>query len=87
MKVTIAAHVNSKKPRVEKDLFGSLQVYVNQPALSGRANKAITEALAEHFNTPKSKVVLVKGQKSKIKILALKVFYCRLTIKFRIFLQ
>ena len=67
MKVTIFAHPNSKKPRVEKDLFGGLHIYVNQPPLDGKANKAVIEALAKYFKTSKSKVVLVRGEKSKQK--------------------
>jgi uncharacterized protein len=68
MIITIIAHPNSKKPRVEKDLFGTLHVYVNQPPLEGKANKAVAGALAEYFKTSKSKVVLVRGEKSKQKV-------------------
>ena len=68
MELKVIAHVNSKKSRIEKDLFGDLHIYVSQPALEGRANRAIIEALAEHLNVSKSKVTLLKGQKSKLKI-------------------
>ena len=68
MKQTIFAHVNSKKPRIETDLFGSLHVYVKEPPLEGKANKAIKEALAKHLHLSKSKVILVKGEKSKQKV-------------------
>lgn len=67
MDIKIFAHPNSKKPRIEKDLFGQLHVYVNQPPLDGKANKAITEALAEYFKVSKSRVSLKKGQQSKQK--------------------
>jgi uncharacterized protein (TIGR00251 family) len=68
MRITIIAHPNSKKPRVEKDLFGTIHVYVNQPPLEGKANKAVIESLAEYFKTSKSKVILVRGEKSKQKV-------------------
>lgn len=67
MTITVIAHPNSKKPRVEKDLFGTLHVYVNQPPLEGKANKAVAGALAEHFKIGKSKVSLLRGEKSKQK--------------------
>lgn len=67
MKVTIIAHPNSKKPRLEKDLFGELHVYVHEPALEDRANLAVIEALAEHFNIRKSAITLLSGKKSKHK--------------------
>lgn len=68
MIITVIAHPNSKKSRIEKDLFGTLHVYVNQPPLEGKANKAVGESLAEYFKTSKSKVVLIRGEKSKQKV-------------------
>ena len=73
MKIVITAHPNSKKPRIEKDLFGVLHIYVAQPPLEGKANKAVAEALAEHFKVRKSKVVLIRGEKSKQKTFLIEV--------------
>jgi len=67
MKIEIIAHPNSKKPRIEKDLFGKIQVYVSAPPLDGRANLAVIEALAAHFNIKKSQIQLIRGHKSKMK--------------------
>ena len=68
MKVLVIAHPNSKRPRIEKDLLENLHVYVNQPPLEGKANKATTEALAEYFKVKKNSVRLLSGEKSKNKI-------------------
>ena len=68
MKVIVMVHPNSKKPRIEKDLFGQLQVYVSSPPLEGRANEAVIAALAGHFKVKKYQVRLVRGAKSKQKI-------------------
>ena len=68
MKVTIVAHPNAKKPRIEKDMLGTLHIYVNQPPLEGKANKAIIESLAKFFNTKKNKIMLLSGEKSKNKL-------------------
>lgn len=67
MKVSIIAHPNSKKPRIEKDLLDTLHVYVNAPPLEGKANRVVTESLAKHFNVKKSSVTLISGAKSKTK--------------------
>ena len=72
MKLEITAHPNSKNPRVEKDLFGRLHVYVNEPPLEGRANRAVTDALAKHFKIKKYQINLVSGAKSKQKIFDVK---------------
>ena len=53
MKISIIAHPNSRKPRVEKDLLETLHVYVSAPPLEGKANKAVIEALADYFKVKK----------------------------------
>ncbi len=68
MKISVIAHPNSKKPRVEKDLLGVIHAYVNQPPLEGKANNAIKEALADYFKVKKSSVLLISGEKSKNKV-------------------
>ena len=67
MKIQVIVHPNSKKPRIEKDLFNDLHVYVSAPPLEGKANKAVIEALAKHYKTSKSQVSLMRGGKSKYK--------------------
>jgi uncharacterized protein YggU (UPF0235/DUF167 family) len=67
MKITIFAHPNSRHPRIDKDLLGSLHVYVDQPPLENKANMAVIEALAEYHNVSKSRVKLIRGEKSKQK--------------------
>ena len=33
LKISVTVHPNSRKPRIEKDLFGALHVYVSAPPL------------------------------------------------------
>lgn len=68
MKITTIVHPNSKKERIEKDLLDTLHVYVNQPPLEGKANKATIEALANYFKTNRSKIRLISGARSKHKL-------------------
>lgn len=67
MKISVIAHPNSKKPRIENDLLGTLHVYVNQPPLEGKANQAVIEVLANYFKIKKSQIILLSGHKSKNK--------------------
>ena len=67
MKVTIIAHPNSKKPRIEKDLMGILHVYVNKPPLENKANEPVLEDLAKYLEIKRNQLVLISGQKSKTK--------------------
>lgn len=73
MKIEVVVHPNSKNPRVEKDTIGLIHIYVNTPPLEGKANKAVVESLANFLKTKKSKIILVKGEKSKNKIF--EIFY------------
>ncbi|MFZ5376179.1 MAG: DUF167 domain-containing protein [Patescibacteria group bacterium] len=68
MRVSVITHPNSRKPRIEKDLFGKIHVFVNQPALEGRANQATLESLAKFFQIKKCTIKLISGSKSKQKV-------------------
>lgn len=69
MKIRIKVFPNARKPRlVEED--GLLKVYVNAPAVDGRANSALIKALAAHFGVRKSRIDILKGLKSREKIIA-----------------
>lgn len=73
MKVEVIVHPNSKNPRVEKDLTETIHVYVNDPPLEGKANKAVIESLANFLKVKKSGIILIRGEKSKNKVF--EIFY------------
>lgn len=69
MKITVTVKPGSKKgPLVQPDLLGGYLVYVREPAIEGKANRAVAEMLAIFFDIPKTKVILVRGATSKIKV-------------------
>lgn len=68
MKLTVMAHPNSKRPRVEKDSLGTMHVYIHEPPLDGRANEAVRDALADFLNIKKYRLSLIKGHQGKKKI-------------------
>lgn len=60
-------------PRAKKErvIDGEpLRVYVTAPPEDGRANDAAIKLLALHFNIPKSQIKILKGEKSRNKIIA-----------------
>ena len=73
MKLTVITHPNSRKPRIEKDLMDTIHIYVNKPAVEGKANVATLEALSEYFKISKSKITLISGHKSKSKVFLVEV--------------
>ena len=69
--LTIKAHPNSSKSEIKLTDY-DIDVYINESPDKGKANKAIIKLLSKVLSIPTSKIVLVKGQKSKTKILLLK---------------
>jgi uncharacterized protein (TIGR00251 family) len=69
--VRIKVHVtpNAKEARVVKVGDDSFEVKVDEKAMDGRANKRLLEILSEHFDVPKSRILVVRGAKSRDKIL------------------
>ncbi len=54
---------NAKQPRVVKVSEDYLEIWVDERAVAGRADKRLLEILAEHFKTLKSKITILKGTK------------------------
>ena len=59
-------------PGAKRNLFkeqgDSIKVYLTAPALEGRANEALVGFLAEHFGVKSSAIEIVKGLKSRHKV-------------------
>lgn len=70
MKVTIRVKPSSKRGSfIQPSLTGELMVYVKEPALDGKANKAIVKLLADYYEVPKAQVTIISGLTSRIKII------------------
>ncbi|MGV9710543.1 DUF167 domain-containing protein [Gordonia sp. NPDC003424] len=66
--VVVTVKPSSRKgPLVETGPDGSMTIYVREPAVEGRANKAVAEILAGHLGVPKSKIALVGGATARTK--------------------
>ncbi len=53
---------------------GTLKVYVNAPPVDGKANKVVTEVLAEYFKVRKNSVKIIRGEKSKEKVIEIDLY-------------
>lgn len=73
MKIPVIVHTNSKQPRTTLYERGCLHVYVKEPPLQGRANKAVIDVLSEYFKVKKYQITLLRGQKSKQKVFRVNV--------------
>lgn len=69
--INVKVVANARKEEVQ-EFNGGLKVYVKAPAVEGKANQALIEVLANYFNVKKSKIEIVKGEKSKVKRVVVK---------------
>ncbi|MBN9151619.1 MAG: DUF167 domain-containing protein [Micrococcales bacterium] len=72
MNVTVRVKPGSRKgPLIEQELTPDgeiLTVFVQQRAVDGQANSAVVELLAKHFNVPRSRIEIVRGHSSRLKM-------------------
>lgn len=55
-------------PNAKRNEFKDSKIYLTAPAVEGKANQALIEFLAEHFNVKKRQVKIVRGLKSRQKV-------------------
>jgi uncharacterized protein (TIGR00251 family) len=70
MKIKVKVNPNSKIEKIERkdELF---LVYVKQPAKDNKANESLILLLSKYFKVPKTKITILHGKKSKIKIVSI----------------
>ncbi|MDP3771413.1 MAG: DUF167 domain-containing protein [bacterium] len=71
MRITVRAKPGAKMERIEEVGPQEFVVAVKEPPREGRANAAITRALAEYFGVTVSRVRLVTGFASRQKVFAI----------------
>ena len=71
MKIFVKVRPNAKANTVEKIDENQYLVKVKAPAKENKANKKLIETLAEYFNTSQSKISILQGLKSKIKVISI----------------
>lgn len=68
MKIFVKAKPGAREEFIKKIDEINFSVAVKEPAIKGKANKAIAKALAEYFNVAPSSIRLVSGFSSKQKV-------------------
>ena len=73
MEINVAVKPNAKYSQVIKLTKYDYKVSVDAPAKDGEANKRLIEILAEHFEVPRSYISILRGFKSKKKVIRIDV--------------
>ncbi len=71
MKIEIKVFPRSSQRKIIKD-GECYKVYVHESATDGKANEAVRKLLAEELNTAKSHIMIIKGEKSRTKLIEIK---------------
>jgi len=67
MKITVNAKTKAKNPGVKRVDVTTFEVAVSESPINGKANKAITSALAKYLGVSSLDVQLTSGHSAKIK--------------------
>ena len=68
MLISVRVTSNAKEAQVTKTGETSFEVRVDEKPVGGRANKRLLGILSEHFNVPKSSITIVRGTRSRDKV-------------------
>ncbi len=69
MKITVRVKLRAKIPKIQKMDDGSFLISVAAIPKEGEANRAVIKALAQYFDIAPSRINIVSGQTSRIKII------------------
>ena len=71
VKISVRVKAGAKEEKIEKLSESSFAVRVKEKPQDGKANYAVREVLADYFNLPRSRVILIRGEKSRDKIFSI----------------
>ena len=67
-RIWVTVKPQAKKEEVKKIADGEYVALVRAPAREGKANEALIALLANHFSVTKSSVKIIRGQRSRKKL-------------------
>ena len=73
MKITVKVKPNSRENLVKKLDNGTYEVKVTVAPEKGKANEKVIELLSKELKIAKSRISLIKGETSKIKLFAVEI--------------
>jgi len=71
--LTVTVRPRARQQKIEKINTNEYKVSVLSPPIRGKANQEVVKLLASYFNLSPSKVKIIKGEKSRQKLIRLEV--------------
>ncbi|MHA1301679.1 MAG: DUF167 domain-containing protein [Candidatus Helarchaeota archaeon] len=69
LRIEILVKTNSKQQKILQISDNSYEVWLKSKPERGKANKELLKLLSNYFNVPESRIQIIKGIKSKNKII------------------
>jgi len=69
MRYLVKVKTNAKENKVIKNKAADFLIYTKEPAIENKANESVINILAKFLEVPKSQISIIKGLKSKNKII------------------
>jgi uncharacterized protein len=69
VKLTVKIIPNAKKSEIIGWEDGKLKIKIKCPPVDGKANKELISFLSKEWGISKSQIILLKGEKNKLKVL------------------
>lgn len=73
--ISVKVITRAKFALVIEDLEGNLKVKVKSPPINNKANHEVIELLADYYKVPKDQIQIIKGLKSKQKVIRIDFSY------------
>ena len=73
MHITLRVKPNSKKGPLVEETDAGLLVYIREPAVEGRANKAVAELLSRYYGVPKTRITIIRGATGREKVVKIDI--------------
>jgi len=72
MKIFVKVKIKAKSEKVEKIDADHFEIWVKAPPIEGKANEKVVELLSEYLDVPRSSLNIIRGAKSRNKIVEIK---------------
>jgi len=69
--LSVKVQPSARKQEIQKISDREYKIRVLSPPIEGKANKEVIEVVASHFHLPVSRIKILRGQKSRKKIVVL----------------
>jgi uncharacterized protein (TIGR00251 family) len=73
IQVTVRVYPRARNQLIEELPSGELKLKVKSPPVKGKANREVIEALSSYFRLSPSRISIIRGEKSRLKLVSLEV--------------